>query len=170
MVGKRCSNHATDNDVEEPGKNASDVGHHLGAGTTKLRVAAQTLGAPPPHAGQEILRAWALRPSKGPLNQPLGRVRAPLRIFQPFSEEIQGMVVPQHFREPSIEAYDSSDDPHDHVAAFQTQLFISGGDNAISCKMFAWTLKDVALHWSSVYPRKLSPTWKIWPPGSRLNS
>lgn len=73
--------------------------------------------------------------------------RVPMNTFQPFSEEIQTVVVPQHFREPVIMAYNSSGDPKDHVTAFETQMFISSGDNTIICKMFLGTLKDVALRW-----------------------
>ncbi|CAJ2637566.1 unnamed protein product [Trifolium pratense] len=69
------------------------------------------------------------------------------KVFKPFSEEIQAVVVPRHFREPTIDSYDGSGDPQSHVSTFQTQMFISGAEDALSCKIFAGTLKDVAHKW-----------------------
>lgn len=57
------------------------------------------------------------------------------------------MAIPLGYREPSIEVNDSSGEPHNHVAVLQTQMFISRGDNVISCKMFAGMLKNVTLCW-----------------------
>lgn len=53
-------------------------------------------------------------------------------------------------------AYNGSDDPHDHVAAFQTQMFISSGDEAVNCKMFARTMKDVVLCWYGLPPSSIA--------------
>lgn len=77
-----------------------------------------------------------------------------MRTFQPFSEEIQVVAVPQRFREPLITAYNGFGDPQGLVTAFHTQMFISGGDDAISCKMFVGTLKDIALRWFIGLPPK----------------
>lgn len=68
---------------------------------------------------------------------------APLRSFQPFSEAIHEIAIPRRFREPTIGTYDGIGDPQIHVDAFQTQMMISGDNDAISCKMFARTLTDV---------------------------
>lgn len=70
-----------------------------------------------------------------------------MRGFVPFTNEIQRVPVPHNFREPVIDSYDGSKDPQAHMAAFETQMSISGGDDAIICKMFAGTLKDTALKW-----------------------
>ncbi|GAU47711.1 hypothetical protein TSUD_177160 [Trifolium subterraneum] len=74
--------------------------------------------------------------------------------FQPFSEEIQEVAVPRHFREPTIDSYDGSSDPQSHVSTFQTQMFISGVDDALSCKIFGGTLKDVAHKWIAGLPAR----------------
>ncbi|GAU42011.1 hypothetical protein TSUD_236780 [Trifolium subterraneum] len=76
------------------------------------------------------------------------------KVFQPFSEEIQAVAVPHHFREPTIDSYDGSGDPQSHVSTFQTQMFISGADDALSCKIFAGTLKDVAHKWIAGLPAR----------------
>ncbi|RDX83582.1 hypothetical protein CR513_35485, partial [Mucuna pruriens] len=39
------------------------------------------------------------------------------------------------------------EDPHAHLQAFQTQMYISGGDDKLSCKLFLGTLRGVALQW-----------------------
>lgn len=70
-------------------------------------------------------------------------------------------MVPQRFREPTIESYDGSGDTHGNVAAFQTQMFIDEGDNTVNCKMFVRTLKDVALCWFIGIPQDRSLTLKI---------
>ncbi|GAU41091.1 hypothetical protein TSUD_139940 [Trifolium subterraneum] len=76
------------------------------------------------------------------------------KVFQPFSEEIQAVAVPRHFCEPTIDSYDGSGDPQSHVSTFQTQMFISGADDALSCKIFAGNLKDVAHKWIAGLPTR----------------
>jgi hypothetical protein len=76
------------------------------------------------------------------------------KVFQPFSGEIQGVAVPRHFREPTIDSYDGTGDPQSHVSTFQTQMFISGADDALSCKIFAGTLKGVAHMWIAGLPTR----------------
>ncbi|RDX74989.1 hypothetical protein CR513_45188, partial [Mucuna pruriens] len=48
---------------------------------------------------------------------------------QPFNEEIDEIVIPPNFREVVIEPFDQTQDPHTHLQAFQTQMYISGGNN-----------------------------------------
>jgi len=69
------------------------------------------------------------------------------KVFQPFSTEIQAVEIPRHFWEPTIDSYDGTSDPKSHVSTFQTQMFISRVDDALSCKIFAGTLKGVAHKW-----------------------
>ncbi|RDY06984.1 hypothetical protein CR513_08954, partial [Mucuna pruriens] len=61
---------------------------------------------------------------------------------QPFSEEIDQTPIPQSFRE----------DPHTHLQAFQTQMYTSGGDDRLSCKLFPRTIRGVAMHWLATLP------------------
>ncbi|RDX78451.1 hypothetical protein CR513_41271, partial [Mucuna pruriens] len=60
---------------------------------------------------------------------------------QPFGEEIDEARVPPHFREISVDPFDGTQDPHAHLQAFQTQMYISGGDDKLSCKLFPGTLR-----------------------------
>ncbi|RDX73389.1 hypothetical protein CR513_47014, partial [Mucuna pruriens] len=64
---------------------------------------------------------------------------------QPFSEEIDEAMVPANFRELLIESFDGTQDPHAHLQAFQTQMYISGGSDRLSCKLFSGTLRGVAM-------------------------
>ncbi|RDX75707.1 hypothetical protein CR513_44383, partial [Mucuna pruriens] len=73
------------------------------------------------------------------LAQPLWR--------QPFCEEIDEARIPLHFREMLVDPFDGTQDPHAHLQAFQTQMYISGGDDKLSCKLFPGTLRGVALQW-----------------------
>lgn len=92
----------------------------------------------------------------------LAGVRAPLRAFQPFFEEIQGVVNPQCFRDPVITTYDGSSDPHDLIVSLKNQMFVNSGDDDISFKMFARTLKDVEVHWFvSSSPRSITNFEKL---------
>ncbi|RDY04069.1 hypothetical protein CR513_12278, partial [Mucuna pruriens] len=59
---------------------------------------------------------------------------------QPFSEENDQKPIPQNFWEVVIEPFDGMQDPHTHLQAFQTQMYISGGDDQLSCKLFPRTL------------------------------
>lgn len=73
--------------------------------------------------------------------------RGSLRTFQQFSTKIQAVVAPKHFRESAMTVYDGSNDPHDHVVIFQSQMFIIIRDEAINCKMFSRKLKNAVLRW-----------------------
>ncbi|RDX68078.1 hypothetical protein CR513_52973, partial [Mucuna pruriens] len=66
---------------------------------------------------------------------------------QPFCEEIDEARIPPHFREILVDPFDGTQDPHAHLQAFQTQMYISGGDDKLSCKLFPRTLRGVALQW-----------------------
>ncbi|RDY08102.1 hypothetical protein CR513_07701, partial [Mucuna pruriens] len=66
-----------------------------------------------------------------------------IQVFwaQLFSEEIDGTPIPPNFREPTIKPFDGTQNPHIHLQAFQTQMYISGGNDSLSCKLFSRTLR-----------------------------
>ncbi|RDX78449.1 hypothetical protein CR513_41278, partial [Mucuna pruriens] len=64
---------------------------------------------------------------------------------QPFYEKIDEARIPPHFREILVDPFDGTQDPHAHLQVFQTQIYISGGDDKLSCKLFPGTLRGVAL-------------------------
>ncbi|RDX73938.1 hypothetical protein CR513_46372, partial [Mucuna pruriens] len=61
---------------------------------------------------------------------------------QLFGEEIDEISIPTNFREVV--------DPHTHLQAFQAQMYISGGNNPFSCKLFPVTLQVVVMHWLAI--------------------
>ena len=64
----------------------------------------------------------------------------------PFSPEIMGTMVP-----PNLVGIKASckgvEDPEAHLTAFHTQMMLSGGSDAVYCKMFISTLSGIAMEW-----------------------
>ncbi|RDX96121.1 hypothetical protein CR513_21268, partial [Mucuna pruriens] len=58
-----------------------------------------------------------------------------------------------------VEPFDGSQDPHAHLQAFQAQMYISGGDDKLSCKLFPGTLKGVAMQWMVTLPPRTIRTF-----------
>ncbi|RDX70366.1 hypothetical protein CR513_50400, partial [Mucuna pruriens] len=71
---------------------------------------------------------------------------------QPFSLDIDQVVIPPHYRELVVDPFDGTQDPHIHLQAFQTQVYISGGNDVISCKLFPGTLRGVSMQWFASLP------------------
>ncbi|RDX96114.1 hypothetical protein CR513_21272, partial [Mucuna pruriens] len=69
------------------------------------------------------------------------------------------MRVPPNFREIMVEPFDGSQDPHAHLQAFQTQMYISGGDDKLSYKLFPGTLRGVAMQWMATLPARTIRTF-----------
>ncbi|RDX96071.1 hypothetical protein CR513_21320, partial [Mucuna pruriens] len=69
------------------------------------------------------------------------------------------MRVPPNFREIMVEPFDGSQDPHAYLQAFQTQMYISGGDDKLSCKLFPGTLRGVAMQWMATLPARTIRTF-----------
>ncbi|XP_068498400.1 uncharacterized protein [Phaseolus vulgaris] len=72
---------------------------------------------------------------------------SPLRSFpMPFSQEIMDSVVPANT--VAVKAsFTGVEDPEAHLTAFHTQMMLSGGSDAVYCKVFMSTLSGTALDW-----------------------
>ncbi|RDY06842.1 hypothetical protein CR513_09113, partial [Mucuna pruriens] len=57
-------------------------------------------------------------------------------------------------RSRAREPFDKTQDPHAHLQAFETQMYISGGNDQLSCKLFPGTLRGVAMHWITTLPAR----------------
>ncbi|RDX97000.1 hypothetical protein CR513_20277, partial [Mucuna pruriens] len=74
--------------------------------------------------------------------------------------EIDETPIPPNFREVVVEPFDGSQDPYAHLQTFQTQMYISGGNDRLSCKLFPGTLRGVAMQWMATLPPRSIQTFK----------
>ncbi|RDY07949.1 hypothetical protein CR513_07889, partial [Mucuna pruriens] len=79
---------------------------------------------------------------------------------QLFCKEIDETPIPLNFREVVVEPFDKRQDPYAHLQAFQTQMYISGGNDKLSCKLFPGTLRGVAMQWMTTLPPRSIQTFK----------
>ncbi|RDY06590.1 hypothetical protein CR513_09399, partial [Mucuna pruriens] len=102
-----------------------------------------------------------LEATKTTRGEPSTLVESSPQIFwgQPFSEEIDETQVPPNFREVVVEPVDGTQDPHAHLQVFQTQMYISEGNNKLSCKLFPGTLRGVAMQWMATLPARTIRTF-----------
>ncbi|RDX64040.1 hypothetical protein CR513_57450, partial [Mucuna pruriens] len=87
----------------------------------------------------------ALRAAKEQDQEEHGEVATPPFWGQPFCKEIDETAIPSNFREVVVEHFDGSQDPHAHLQAFQTQMYISGGNDRLSSKLFPGILRGVVM-------------------------
>ncbi|RDX66338.1 hypothetical protein CR513_54902, partial [Mucuna pruriens] len=79
---------------------------------------------------------------------------------QPFYKEIDETPIPPNFREVVVEPFDGSQDPYAHLQTFQTQMYISGRNDRLSCKLFPGTLRGVAMQWMTMLLPRSIQTFK----------
>ena len=66
------------------------------------------------------------------------------RTDSPFTASINGHPLPPKFKMPSLDSYDETRDPFDHIATFKTTMHLQGVPNEIMCRAFPTTLKGPA--------------------------
>jgi len=72
---------------------------------------------------------------------------SPLRVFpMPFAQAITDTAIPASVV-PVKASFIGVEDPEAHLTAFHTQMMLSGGSDAVYCKMFMSTLQGTALEW-----------------------
>jgi len=57
--------------------------------------------------------------------------------------------IPPHYMMPKMPAFSGLEDPETHLKAFQAQMLISGGSDAIRCKVLQGTFTRTTLKWFS---------------------
>jgi len=70
----------------------------------------------------------------------------------PLARRVIEEVVPPHFLIPKVTPFTGKGDPESHLKAFRAQMLISGGNDALRCKMFVGTLTGTTLKWFSKIP------------------
>ena len=69
------------------------------------------------------------------------------RTDSPFTASINGHPLPSKFKLPSLDSYDGTRDPFDHIATFKTTMHLQGVLDKIMCRAFPTTLKGPARVW-----------------------
>ena len=70
----------------------------------------------------------------------------------PFTASINGHPLPSKFKMPSLDSYDGTCDPFDHIATFKTTMHLQGVSYEIMCRVFPTTLKGPVPVWFSKIP------------------
>ena len=66
------------------------------------------------------------------------------RTDSPFTASINGHLLSPKFKMPSLDSYDGTHDPFDHIATFKTTMHLQGVLDEIMCRVFPTTLKGPA--------------------------
>ena len=74
------------------------------------------------------------------------------RTDSSFTPTINSHPLPHKFKMPSLNSYDGTRDPFDHIAIFKTTMHLQEVPNEIICRAFPTTLKRPARVWFSKIP------------------
>ena len=77
------------------------------------------------------------------------------RTDSPFTASINGHPLPPKFKMPSLNSYDGTRDPFDHIVTFKTTMHLQGVLDKIMCRAFPTTLKGPARVWFSKIPQNI---------------
>ena len=69
-----------------------------------------------------------------------------------FTASINGHPFPPKYKMPSLDLYEGSRDPFDHIATFKTTMHLQGVPDEIICRAFPTTLKGSVQVWFSKIP------------------
>ena len=82
------------------------------------------------------------------------------RIDSPFTASINGHPLPPKFKLSSLNSYDGTRDPFDHIATFKTTMHLQGVPDEIICRAFPTTLKGPARVWFGKIPSNSVSSFK----------
>ena len=74
------------------------------------------------------------------------------RTDSPFTASINGHPLTPKFKMPSLDSYDGTRDPFDHITTFKTTMHLQGVPDEIMCRAFPTTLKGLARVWFNKIP------------------
>ncbi|XP_020224143.1 uncharacterized protein LOC109806174 [Cajanus cajan] len=90
------------------------------------------------------------RPTAGVTTTTLDQQRRQGRT--PFTPDIAGARLPDNWKNLTLEKYDGTADPEEHLDAFVTQVSLYTEDDAIMCKVFPTSLRGPTLNWFTRLP------------------
>ena len=67
------------------------------------------------------------------------------RTDSPFTTSINSQPLPPKFKIPSLDSYDGTHDPFNHIATFKTTMHLQGVLDEIMCRTFPTTLKGTSI-------------------------
>jgi len=70
----------------------------------------------------------------------------------PFSWEIMEAPRSKKVKMPSIESFDGTTDPYNHLDVYKTQMYIQDVDDAICCRHFPTALRGITKKWFNCLP------------------
>ena len=70
----------------------------------------------------------------------------------PFSQEITEAPRLKRVKMSSIELFDGTTDPDDHLDVYKVQMCVQDVDDAICCQYFSATLREIAQVWFNCLP------------------
>ena len=74
------------------------------------------------------------------------------RTYSPFVPSVNSHPLPSKFKMPSLDSYDGTCDPCDHIATFKTMMHLQEVPDKIMCRAFPTTLKGPVRVWFSKIP------------------
>ncbi|XP_065618060.1 uncharacterized protein LOC136062656 [Quercus suber] len=77
------------------------------------------------------------------------------RTDSPFTAPINGHPLPPKFKMSSLDSYNGTRDPFDHITTFKTTMHLQGVLDEIMCRAFPTTLKGPARVWFGKLPPNL---------------
>ena len=82
------------------------------------------------------------------------------RTDSPFTASINRHPLPPKFKMPSLDSYDGTRDPFDHIATFKTTMHLQGVPDKIMCRAFPTTLKGLTRVWFNKIPPNTVSTFE----------
>jgi len=83
------------------------------------------------------------------------------RTDSPFTASINSHPLPPKFKMSSLDSYDGTRNPFDHIATFKTTMHLQGVPKEIMCRAFPTTLKGPARVWFSKKPPNTMSSFKV---------
>ncbi|XP_052113678.1 uncharacterized protein LOC127744889 [Arachis duranensis] len=83
-----------------------------------------------------------------------GRTRQPVIMgITPFHRSILEVRLPKHFDKPTDMRYDGTQDPLEHLTAFEARMNLEGVGDEVRCRAFPVTLAGPAIRWFNSLPQ-----------------